>query len=35
MSNIVKDINIKNHTCYFFDDVISIKDFRSKKYQNR
>ena len=35
MSNIVKDINIKNHTCYFFDDVINIKDFRSKKYQNR
>ena len=27
MSNIVKDINIKNHTYYFFDDTINIKDF--------
>ena len=27
MSNIVKDINIKNHTYYFFDDIINIKDF--------
>ena len=26
MSNIVKDINIKNHTYYFFNDIISIKD---------
>ena len=26
MSNIVKDIKIKNHTCYFFD-IITIKDF--------
>ena len=26
MSNIVKDINIKNHTYYFFDDI-NIKDF--------
>ena len=24
---IVKDINIKNHTYYFFDDIINIKDF--------
>ena len=23
----VKDINIKNHTYYFFDDIINIKDF--------
>ena len=23
----VKDINIKNHTCYVFDDIINIKDF--------
>ena len=23
----VKDINIINHTCYIFDDFISIKDF--------
>ena len=27
MSNKVKDINIKNHTYYFFDDIINIKDF--------
>ena len=27
MSNKVKDINIKNQTYYFFDDVINIKDF--------
>ena len=27
MSNIIKDINIKNHTYYFFDDTINIKDF--------
>ena len=23
----VKDINIKNHTYYFFNDIINIKDF--------
>ena len=23
----VKDINIKNHTYYFFDDIINIKEF--------
>ena len=27
MSNKVKDINIKNHTYYFFDDIINIKVF--------
>ena len=27
MSNKVKDINIKNHTYYFFDYIINIKDF--------
>ena len=27
MSNTVKDINMKNHTYYFFDDTINIKDF--------
>ena len=27
MSNNGKDINIKNHTHYFFDDIINIKDF--------
>ena len=24
---LVKDINIKNHTYYYFDDIINIKDF--------
>ena len=24
---IVKDINIKNHTYYFFHDIINVKDF--------
>ena len=27
MSNNVKDINIKYHTYYLFDDIINIKDF--------
>ena len=27
MSNNLKDINIKNHTYYFFDDIINIKEF--------
>ena len=27
MSNNVKNINIKNNTYYFFDDIINIKDF--------
>ena len=27
MSKKVKDINIKNHTYYFLDDVINTKDF--------
>ena len=27
MSKKVKDINKKSHTCYFFDDIINIKDF--------
>ena len=27
MSNIVKDINTKNHIYYFFDHIINIKDF--------
>ena len=29
MSNKFKDINTKNHTYYFFDDVINIKVFDS------
>ena len=24
-----KEINIKNQSCYFFDDIIDIKNFRS------
>ena len=27
MGNKVKDISIKNHTYYFFDDIINIKNF--------
>ena len=27
MSNKVKDINIKNRTYYFFNDIINIKNF--------
>ena len=41
MSNVVKDINIKNHIYYFFDDVINMKDFNpnnikidEKSYKN-
>ena len=41
MSNIVKDINIKNDTYYFFDDIIDIKNFdpnnikiNEKSYKN-
>ena len=29
MSNKIKDIDIKNHTYYFFDDIINIKNFDS------
>ena len=25
--NNLKEINIKNHTCYYFDDVIKIEDY--------
>ena len=27
MSNKVKDLSIKSHTYYFFDDIINIKHF--------
>ena len=27
MSNEVKDISIENHICFFFDDMINIKNF--------
>ena len=30
MSNKVKDISTKNHTYYFFDDTINIKNFDPK-----
>ena len=29
MSNQVKDIHMKNHTYYFFSDIINIKNFDS------
>ena len=25
--NVLKEINIKNHTSYYFNDIIKIKDF--------
>ena len=31
MSNILKDVDIKNHTYYFFDDIINIKHFDQYK----
>ena len=31
MSNKFKDIDIKNHTYYFFDDIINIKNFDPNK----
>ena len=31
MSNKVKDIDIKNHAYYFFDDIINIKNFDLNK----
>ena len=31
MSNKFKDIDIKNHTYYFFDDIINIKKFDPNK----
>ena len=41
MSNKVKDIDIKNHTHYFFHDIINIKDvdpnnikINGKSYKN-
>ena len=29
MRNKVKDVSLKNHTYYFFDDIINIKNFDS------
>ena len=41
MSNKIKDVDIKNNTCYFFDDIINIKSFNpneikidEKSYKN-
>ena len=31
MSNKVKDIDIKNRTCYFFNDIINIENFDPNK----
>ena len=31
MSNKFKDVDIKNHTYYFFDDIINIKNFDPNK----
>ena len=27
MSNKVKDVDVRNHTYYFFDDIINIRNF--------
>ena len=31
MSNKFKNVDIKSHTYYFFDDIINIKDFDPNK----
>ena len=31
MSNKIKDIDIKNRRCYFFNDIINIKNFDPNK----
>ena len=31
MSNKFKNVDINSHTCYFFDDIINIKDFDPNK----
>ena len=31
MSNKIKDINIKNYTYYFFNDILNIKNFDPNK----
>ena len=33
MSNKVKDIDIKNHSYYFFDDIIKIKNFDPNNFK--
>ena len=27
MNNVIKDISVKDHTYYFFNDIINIKNF--------
>ena len=31
MSNEIKDVDIKSHTCYFFNDVVNTKNFDPNK----
>ena len=31
MSNKIKDTDVKNHTYYFFDDIIDIRSFDANK----
>ena len=31
MSNKFKDTDIKNHACYYFDNIINIKNFNPNK----
>ena len=31
MSNKIKDTDVKNHTYYFFDDIINIRSFDANK----
>ena len=26
-TNKLKEINVKNHSCYYFDDIIKVEDF--------
>ena len=33
MSNKIEDIDIKNHTYYFFDNIFNIKNFDHNKYK--
>ena len=35
MSNKIKDIDIKNRTCYFFNDMINIKHFDTNNIKKR
>ena len=35
MATDIKSINIKNHSYYFFNDMINVKDFKLKFVENR